>query len=77
MRIVFLKSGETIGVGEHGVGAERLVADDVAGVLIKRGVAAVADLSEWGEDVALEESPEEFCSINETSSRGEQDNGRE
>ncbi len=77
MRIVFLKSGETIGVGEHGVGAERLVADDVAGVLIKRGVAAVADLYEWGEDVALEESSEEVCSINETSSRGEQDNGRE
>ena len=67
MRIIFLKNGETVGVGEHHEGMECDVADDVAGVLIRRGVAAVADATQ----------DKEVCSINERSSEGERDNGRE
>ncbi len=77
MRIVFLKNGETIGIGQHSAGNERDLADDIAAVLIKRGIAAVADASEWVEDVVADQSPLEFCSINESSSKGEQDNGGE
>lgn len=42
MKILFLKNGETIGIGEHTEGSEREVPDDVAGVLINRGVALEA-----------------------------------
>jgi len=80
MRIVFLKDGETIGVGGHSAGTERDVADDIAGVLIKRGVAApsqtvagvVSDLEGAGK-IFGEESSE----INESSGKGEREDGRE
>jgi hypothetical protein len=60
MRIVFLKDGETIGIGEHRMGATREVADDVARVLIKRGIAEVAETALWlFEKVATEVGEEE------------------
>ncbi len=68
MRIVFLKNGETIGVGEHREGAECDVADDIAAVLIKRGVAGAAEMSTC-------EPGEEFNGMNESSGKGERDNG--
>ncbi|VAV82535.1 hypothetical protein MNBD_DELTA01-1631 [hydrothermal vent metagenome] len=71
MRIVFLKNGETIGIGEHREGAQRDVADDIAAVLIKRGVAGVAGVFEGTVDSFTGEPGEEFDGINESSSRGE------
>jgi hypothetical protein len=61
MRVVFLKDGETIGIGRHLKGEERDVPGDVARVLAKRGVAS---------QVCVEES-------SELISKGEAADGRE
>lgn len=77
MKIVFSKSGETIGVGRHDKGEEREVPDDVAGVLIKRGVAAVADVFEGAAVRAGDGRSEEYGESSALSCEEERGNGGE
>jgi len=80
MRIVFLRDGETAGIGAHRGGEEREVADDIAAVLIKRGVAGAAGVFEGGAGGLSCGPGKGLDGINgsgNTGNRGEQANGRE